>query len=183
MSRRSVKKKKKKIRVWNKSLDRKKYGEMEEGGSGKTCLSEIHNNRCVRKLTGMVDAFLREACDRIETHDQYEILRIYQYVYVRRKVHWGRKKETCHRNAFRAASSTCVLIEYRIIIGCMFNGYRVYTLQETRAIYRIDNVILIVWKKKDSGRNTLYTKSRESTSVLSKPTYRSFSGLVQQRNS
>lgn len=71
MSRRSVKKKEKKIRVWNKSLDRKKYGEMEEGGSGKTCLSEIHNNRCVRKLTGMVDAFLREACDRIETHDQY----------------------------------------------------------------------------------------------------------------
>lgn len=93
MSRRSVKKKEKKIRVWNKSLDRKKYGEMEEGGSGKTCLSEIHNNRCVRKLTGMVDAFLREACDRIETHDQYEILRIYQYVYVRRKVHWGRKKD------------------------------------------------------------------------------------------
>lgn len=26
-----------------------------------------HNNRCVkRKLTGVVDAFLREACDRIE---------------------------------------------------------------------------------------------------------------------
>lgn len=43
----------------------------------------------------------------------------------------------------------------------MFNGYRVYTLQETRAIYRIDNVILIVWKKKDSGRNTVYKKSRE----------------------
>lgn len=142
----------------------------------KTCLSEIHNNRCVRKLTGMVDAFLREACDRIETYDQYEILRIY----VRRKVHWGRKKKRpCHQNAFRAASSTCVLIEYRII-GCMFlNGYRVY-LQETRMIYRIDNVILIVWKKKDSGRNTLYTKCRKGTSVSSKPIYRSFSGLVQQ---
>lgn len=29
-----------------------------------------------RKLTGVVDAFLREACDRIETHDQYEVIQI-----------------------------------------------------------------------------------------------------------
>lgn len=40
---------------------------------------EIHNNRCgnVRKLTGVVDAFLREACDRIETHGQYEVIQKY----------------------------------------------------------------------------------------------------------
>lgn len=45
---------------------------------GRENISEIrHNNCCVkRKLTGVVDAFLREACDRIETHNQYEVIRI-----------------------------------------------------------------------------------------------------------
>lgn len=39
---------------------------------------------CVkRKLTGVVDAFLREACDRIETHNQYEVIQKY---HVRRNV-------------------------------------------------------------------------------------------------
>lgn len=37
----------------------------------------------------MVDAFLREACDRIETHDQYEIIRI---CHMRIKLHWGEEK-------------------------------------------------------------------------------------------
>lgn len=123
----------------------------------------------------MVDAFLREACDRIETHDQYEVIRI---CHIRIKLHWGEKKETCHRNAFRAAGSTCALIEYRVI-GCIFNGYHVYTLQENRAIYRVANSNRL---EEDSGRNTLYTKSRESTSVSSKVTYRSFSGLQEQNS-
>lgn len=43
--------------------------------------------RCVkRKLTGVVDAFLREACDRIETHDQYEIIQNTMDKSVRKKV-------------------------------------------------------------------------------------------------
>lgn len=69
---------------------------------------EIYNNRCgnVRKLTSVVDAFLREACDRIETHGQYVIIQKY---HVRKKS--AAEKMTCYRNAFRAAGSTCAPIK------------------------------------------------------------------------
>lgn len=55
----------------------------EIGGreEGKDMSQRNTQERCMKKLTGMVDAFLREACEnRIETHDQYEILRIYIYI-------------------------------------------------------------------------------------------------------
>lgn len=75
------------------------------------------------------------------------------------KIALGRKKkETCHRNVFRAAGSTCVLIEYRVI-GCIFSEQisRLYPAKIAQFI-----VPLIVWKKKDSGRkHPVYKKSRE----------------------
>jgi len=75
---------------------------------GEEDINEIDNNRCMRKLTGVVDAFLREACDRIETHDQYKVIQI---PHIRKEVQ--RKRNMPSKNAI----SSCE------VYSCLYETY------------------------------------------------------------